>query len=275
MNRSIFKASKEEQEEVIKKYQNGVSMRQIEKDLEINRSTISRFLEINGIKTTKGNHYRIYYHNEDFFEKIDTDEKAYFLGWMFADGYIVDYSEKYGQDQFGISLAEQDIELLENFKTAINSTNPIKIYDSRKLNEQKMARLLMTSQKTVDDLIDKGCVKQKTSILEPPKNLPREFYAAFTRGYFEGDGCITSTLQGNYQNFHFQVVGTLEMMTWFQEIWGIGSVSKENRNEKVYYWRFGGNQQVNNFGQIIYDNPSYYLSRKKKKFDSLKEILGN
>ena len=75
-----------------------MSLREIEKQFNVTRTTISKFLENKGIKNTKGNHYRKYFHNENFFETIDTEEKAYWLGFMFADGYIINNENRYGED---------------------------------------------------------------------------------------------------------------------------------------------------------------------------------
>ena len=73
-----------------------MSIREISVKYGYSRPALSKFLEEAGIKTTKGNHYRKYFHNVNFFEKIDTEEKAYWLGFMFADGYIIDNSNRYG-----------------------------------------------------------------------------------------------------------------------------------------------------------------------------------
>lgn len=70
----------------------------------------------------------MYYHNENYFEVIDNEHKAYWLGFMFADGYISNRDDTYGEDQFGISLAKEDIQTLYQFKQDINSTNPIHEY---------------------------------------------------------------------------------------------------------------------------------------------------
>lgn len=82
-----------------------MSLREIEKTFGATRPTVSKFLEQKGIKTTKGNHYRKYFHNIDFFEVIDTEEKAYWLGFMYADGYIINNENRYGEDGFGLTLA--------------------------------------------------------------------------------------------------------------------------------------------------------------------------
>ena len=55
---SIYKIEKENQEKIIADYQNGKSMRQLEKDYGVNRNTISKFLEERKIKTKRGNHHR-------------------------------------------------------------------------------------------------------------------------------------------------------------------------------------------------------------------------
>lgn len=86
--------SQEEIKNIIYDYKNNnVSLRELEKKYHHGRRNLSRLLEELGVKTTKGNHYRKYFHNEDFFEVIDTEEKAYWLGFMFADGYILSKRE--------------------------------------------------------------------------------------------------------------------------------------------------------------------------------------
>ena len=67
---SINKVSQEIQEQVIQAYLNNMSLREIEKQFNVTRPTVSKFLESKGIKTTKGNHYRKYFHNENYFENI-------------------------------------------------------------------------------------------------------------------------------------------------------------------------------------------------------------
>ena len=172
---------------IIQDYQNCKSIRQIEQDYGVTRYSVAKYLEEQNIKTTKGNHHRKYIHQFDYFEIIDTEEKAYWLGFMFADGYIVDYSNRYGEDKFGITLHSDDIETLEKFRESIKSTNPITDVSS---NGRSLRRIIMSSQKTVDDLISHGCVKQKSLILKPPINVPDDLIQHFIRGFFDGDGSI-------------------------------------------------------------------------------------
>ena len=162
---SINKLSEDIQNQIIEAYKNNMSLREIENQFGATRATVSKFLEIKGIKTTKGNHYRKYFHDIDFFETINTEEKAYWLGFMYADGYIVNHENRYGEDDFGITLAEDSIDSIEKFKASIKATNPIR-YDNSKQG-QKQVKLVCCSQKTVNDLIDKGVLKGKSLILIP------------------------------------------------------------------------------------------------------------
>ena len=135
---SINKLSKETQEKIIEAYKNGMSMREIEHVFGATRTTVAKYLTNIGVKTTVGNHHRKYHHNENFFEVIDTEEKAYWLGFMYADGWIMDNSKRYGQDHFGISISNKDEEHLRKFLKSLNATNPIN-YDSSGIKKRTVS----------------------------------------------------------------------------------------------------------------------------------------
>lgn len=267
---SINKVSEEKQQQIIEAYKNNMSMRQIEKEFGVTRTTVSKFLENKGIKTTKGNHYRKYFHQEDFFENIDTEEKAYWLGFMFADGYITNKRFGYGQDMFGITISIDDEQHLKKFKEHIKATNPI-LYDNSKAGK-KQCKILMTSQKTVDDLISHGCYKHKSLILEPPKNIDNKYLPHFIRGFFDGDGSIikTHTPGRNYITEEYaygvQITSTENIVCWLKEYFGFGNIYKERRRESTYYFSFGGRLQLQKFYHQLYDNATIYLERKYNRF---------
>lgn len=269
---SINKVSEEIKQQIVKDYINNISMRELERKYDVSRSTIAKYLEEKGVKTQKGNHYRTYTHDFDFFENIDTEEKAYWLGFMFADGYIVDNSNRYGEDHFGMTLAIQDEEVLEKYKKSIKATNPIKKY--KREDGQDQVRLLMTSQKTVDDLIFHGCYKQKTKILNPPVGVPEELVYHFIRGYFDGDGCITYSYKGSYAHGTVSIVSTLPVVNWVYEQIKMGSIVKDKRHDTVWIYTLGGNQQIIKFYSLLYQNATIYMERKHKKFQELLQKYG-
>lgn len=258
---------------IIKDYKNGKSMRQIEKDYGVTRQSVAKYLEKEKIKTQSGNHYRKYYHNFDYFENIDTERKAYWLGFMFADGYIVDYSNKYGEDKFGITLNMNDIKTLEDFKKDISSTNPITDVSSKGHN---LARIIMSSQKTVNDLIAHGCIKQKSLVLKPPINVPKDFIHHFIRGFFDGDGSIFYNKSEferhknwNTPSYSICITSTKEMIEWIIDIIGLGHLIQEKRREKTWYYRLSGNRQVKSFCDFIYKDATIFMERKYKLYQDL------
>lgn len=269
---SINKVSEEIKQKIIEDYLNNISMRELEKRYDVSRSTIAKYLEKHNIKTVSGNHYRMYVHDFDFFENINTEEKAYWLGFMFADGYIVDNSNRYGEDHFGITLAIQDEEIIEKYKRSIKATNPIKKYIRQ--DGQDQVRLLMTSQKTVNDLISHGCYKQKTKILEPPRGVPEKLIHHFVRGYFDGDGCITFSYKASYTSYAISIVSTLSMVNWIYEQIGMGYIIKDKRHETVWEYALGGNLQVIKFYKYLYSDATIYMERKYQKFQKLLQKYG-
>ena len=122
---------------------------------------------------------RKYYFDENYFENIDTEDKAYFLGLLMADGYVAT-SERF----VTIALKESDVEILNKFKKAIKSEAPL---SNKKNCTQKV--LTLCSKKLVNDLKNLGMTRNKTFTLKFP-NIQEEYIRHFIRGYFDGDGYI-------------------------------------------------------------------------------------
>lgn len=263
--------SKEELNDIIDFYQNqNKSLREISRITGYNRATLSRMLERLGIKVTKGNHYRKYFFDFNFFKKIDSELSAYWLGVLYADGCILS-KEKYGEQSFKLQLAEQDIELLQHYKEDLKSTYPIRHDDSRfKHNpkHQKMRFLEQRSQQTVNDLKRLGCIERKSLILDFPteEQVPKKYIYHFIRGYFDGDGSISCWKECNWI---ISFVGTENFIKKLATYFPGGSVFKDKRKENSWYFSLGGNKQVIKAYHLMYDNSSRYMKRKFNKFQQL------
>lgn len=83
----------------------------------------------------KGKYRRYFALNDDYFEKIDTQTKAYFLGWMLTDGYVDDYLNtnrgKIKSNKIGLKLNHEDKSVLELFKQELRTDVPLKRHKSR------------------------------------------------------------------------------------------------------------------------------------------------
>ena len=257
---------KKEVEKIISLYQQNVSLRNIEKECGISRTTISRMLERLGIKQTKGNHYRKYFFNFNFFETIDNELKAYWLGFMYADGCIHKIN-KYGEQELSLVLQKEDEEILVHFCQDLESTYPIR-YDYSKNNKNKncsvQAICHWRSQKTVDDLKKLGCVENKSLIFEFPNimQVPEKYIFHFIRGYFDGDGSISSYNDNYIINF----VGTENFIKKLSTYFDGGSVYPDKRKTNSWYFNINGNLQVLKAFHQMYDNSERFLQRKYNKF---------
>lgn len=192
------------------------------------------------------------------FEIIDNEEKAYWLGFLYADGNV---GSK--EDKIELGLAEKDLKHIEKFRDFIGIQNKISYRE-----KTKSYRYSFRSQKCKNDLIDKGCVPKKSLILKFPnkKQVPNEFIRHFIRGYFDGDGWFTNT----EKCFQVGIIGTKNFIIGF-----LNTVNGINKNNKILNvhredgakeYVFSGYQDVLNFLNFIYKDCNIYLDRKYEHY---------
>ncbi len=124
--------------------------------------------------------------NENFFTQINSESKAYWLGFLYADGY---QSGK----EITINLKHTDLKHLEKFKKSIEATYPVVIKRNVKSNGHisHTASIRIYSPKLCDNLDKKGCTKKKSLTLIYPEFIPQRYERHFIRGYFDGDGSFS------------------------------------------------------------------------------------
>jgi len=162
-----------------------------------------------------------YSYNDNIFENIDTEEKAYWLGFLYADGYVRERKNIGSELRLKLSIIDKDH--LLKFKKFISDDENIPIvYEESKnkkkklndtdiqeyYNNSKTYKISINSKKIVSDLIKLGCVNKKSSIIEFP-NINESFYKDFIRGYFDGDGSISYSKKAIVLNF---VSGSLNFL---------------------------------------------------------------
>jgi hypothetical protein len=209
-----------------------------------------------------------YHYNEDYFENIDTQAKAYFLGFVFADGgiYIRKRSDFWIEKSFTINLAEEDKYILEFFKNELGYKGPLYFREGKEfispINNQKYKRknqyaLSISSTRFVDHLINLGLGNKKTYMDLKIPSIPKELIKDFIRGYFDGDGCFS----GNSILFTSKTSSILEdFKSYFKNKFKkpFGNIRYTERN--VFIWQF--NKEKNLFLNYIYKDATCYLSRK-------------
>lgn len=140
--------------------------------------------------------------NDDYFEKINTDKKAYFLGFILADGCI-------RKNSIDIRIVEKHKYILEEFKKELQCNKPIKFIKYDNINHQNQVGLYIGSKKLVEDLSKLGIIKNKSYDLDNFYIPEGDLFYSFLRGIFDGDGCIHLFCK-NQNNIKatFSIVGT-------------------------------------------------------------------
>ena len=129
-----------------------------------------------------------YIFNDKFFQHIDSEEKAYWLGMLMADGNVTNFDRKSYVTR--ITLKEEDIYHVEKFCKAIDLDKNIYI------NKYKQGSITIHSKQMYMDLLKQGVLPQKTGKEKFP-NLNDELTRHFIRGFFDGDGTIYARKQKN------------------------------------------------------------------------------
>jgi intein-encoded DNA endonuclease-like protein len=237
---------------------NNISMLELENKYGVSDSTINRILKYHRVDTN--NTSAIYQYRENIFEQIDTEEKAYWLGFLFADGNVKSDTSYILE----LTLAEIDEDHLQKFSEFIG-TNPAplkKRYVS--LGEKTFVsyRLSICNKKIVCDLIKLGCVPNKSLVLKFPK-IPEHLRNHFMRGYFDGDGTLHLRKDGQYV---FSVIGTIDFLDVYEDILHSIGVNKTKYHTQgnAYSARHSGNIQVGTIVNYLYKNSTVCLERKKK-----------
>lgn len=249
-----------EENEILEDYLSGISLRKLEKKYHHSKSTIAKMLREKGveIRTVKETS-RKYFCNDNYFSNINTSEKAYWLGFMFADGYVTTRRGTQSLN-FCITLSSVDIEHLYKFNKCLESTYEIKEYTGSGYNKNgKFCRLLITSERASQDLINLGCVQQKTCVLKPPKI--DKYIFDFIRGYFDADGTVYYT---NREKPVVGFCGTEEMLLWINKQLNINPTIRFYNG--IYETRYNGITNFYKFFNLIYKDANIFLERKYEKF---------
>lgn len=195
--------------------------------------------------------------NESIFEVIDTEEKAYWLGFLYADGCVGNKS-----NEIYLALQSKDYKHLEKFKTFMESSNTIRS-KKVKLNgkEYKSYSFSFCSEKVKNDLIRLGCVPNKSLILNFPSEtqVPSYLVKHFMRGYIDGDGSIINTPNTQCINF----IGTENFIKGFCDFFDVpmnvlGKVGKSSNKR----WQTYSKQTIIKLLDEIYVGANIYLERK-------------
>lgn len=259
--------TKEISKQICDLYTDGISINECAKMFNLNRETIGSHLHKNNILVP--NKKLDDTKNENYFEKIDTRYKAYFLGFIVSDGSI---SKKTNRLVFTIN--SKDDYILEEFKKDINSSNLIrrsKVLDKRTKKITDSTTFQVSSKKIKLDLENKGITAYKSLKFEFPKNIPDNLLKHFFRGMMDGDGYISKT------KARFSLISTLEFLNKFNEILfsNSGKIYEINKEKNVYKLLIQNSGTCLDFLNYIYSDANIFLERKYDNYLKIIDFTNN
>jgi len=262
--------------DILELFRSGCSVRDVSRRTGYSRPTISTAVRKAGLKPTQ----RKYGVNASFFESIDTAEKAYWLGFLLADGHIseriIEFDGGFKRIAKGmtVNLQRGDEGHLEAFKNSLNYGGPVlrkNPIDKRTGKVCEQSILSISSARLVKPLVERSWHEFKrngdTSILE---SVQPNLVVDLMSGMFDGDGGFVICRSG--QALMYFVDMHLSVVTWFQdrliEVFGFNRTKVfANKKKRVFRVQYRGNVQVMRFLQSAYSRqPS--LNRKMLKFES-------
>lgn len=197
---------------------------------------------------------------EDYFEYIDSDEKAYWLGWLISDGAITNQPEK---NKFAVELTikKEDEDILWLFNNDLGAK--LKVYSSGEI----YSRFSLGCKKMVQDLEKLGIVQNKSFTVQVP-NFNSIYNPAFIRGLFDGDGgfSVYTRASGQHcQELSFcgnEFVISWVLQTLLNEIPELShkTITSEASIKRI---RWGSKKDIILIRDYIYHNHNnHYLKRK-------------
>jgi len=198
-----------------------------------------------------------YHVKEDFFSAIDTEEKAYILGWWYSDGNVMD------SGKCRLQIAEQDKDILDWIRAQLEYEGPLHFVKRRQQHHQDQWCLDIGRVKMKDDLIKLGCIPNKSLNLHFPTSdqVPAHLLNHFVRGYFDGDGSCSNGIM---------IVGSKQFCNCLAKaipcaITNIYQRYKDKKPEKSAHQLFIGRKKERaKFTDWLYQNATIWLDRKKQ-----------
>lgn len=244
-------------------YKQGLSINQIYEITGVNKKNFSLYLKSQSIDIRNGFKKVDYIVNDNYFESIDSEDKAYWLGFIYADGCVVSKNRTY---RLTIELNNIDRLHLEKFKQSIASDVEIKNRKNRPTSSVTINR-----KKITEDLNQYGCVPNKTENGTINLEMINGYERDFLRGYLDGDGFI----EKNYKKYRIiYTVKSRQITEALTEL--LFEFNPRIENCETFY-RIHIEQKENFFALLsyLYENSNTYLNRKYYTYlDRIHAVLG-
>jgi intein/homing endonuclease len=259
----------------------GYTPTQVADEVKINQKNIHYYINKYNIKVI--NKCRTHFINDEYFDSINTEEKAYLLGFFIADGNLALKGSR-----FAITVVEQDKNILEAYRENIIPGFEIHTKNKSTLSIKRQNQCLVRwgSLHMYNTFVNKyNIIPNKTNYTDfkfPFEKIPQDLVSHFIRGFFDGDGSVSyfnrsSTRKNLFFNFSF-VMNSLEFTNQigdiFEELFDIKKVIYTHKGKTCDYYTlrfdYSNHRQeaIKYIYNWLYKDSTLYLQRKKDKFSN-------
>jgi len=255
--------------QIIKLYKEGMSNKNLSIKFNLHRTTIQRLLKKEKIKLHKRKSDLVC--NKSFFMSY-TKESCYWAGFILADGYI-----RKNSSNLHIKLHKRDSNHLINFLRCLDilESDILNMVKYRENDKENYCYIDLHIDEFIIGLRDLFSIVNKKSLTAKIDNkIPENMLKHFIRGYFDGDGSISS-VRKIYPVISF--TGTLEVLNSIIDFCSKNKL-KENHKPKIYIryhnivgsFAYYGKDFIKKYYNLLYEdsNEKIELKRKKEKIIS-------
>ena len=267
----MVKFTEQEKQEIFNLYKSGLTGKEIQQKLNLKYfQPIYRVLKKHPdyIPYSNGrNQIRKYTLNEDYFSEINTEEKAYIIGFIAADGHVDETAKR-----LKITLATKDKDILEKIRICLGSNTNIKDFEKKSHFSYGKpifyhSTVEFCSKKLVEDLVKLSLINNKTYSLnqELIKFIPEHLVRHFLRGYFDGDGHVSyGNKYSSGVKYNIEVVGNIEFLesTFYKYFPTTNKKFHYPKSKQAWAYKISSKKRVDEFLTYIYKDSVIYLNRK-------------
>lgn len=252
-------------EYIINKYLEGVRYDYIAKEMHMDKEAIKNIILQSGNKIReKSDAFQQYHINQNYFDNIDSPEKAYILGLLYTDG---NRNKRNNHYQIVLKLQDTDVDILYKIKDCLEYDRPLKFSEESKKhpNIKDQYSLIIDNKQIATSLERWGIIPNKTKTLSFPTFLSDELIPHFIRGCWDGDGTISHNLKEQKASF----IGTYDMCMGIKNyienkldihfsFKNVPSLSMDN----LCTIGVSGGRQLKKFLDFIYKDSTIHFNRK-------------
>ena len=267
----------------IDEYKSGKSIKKLSEENNVSQKFISELFINLGIKNPGRRKYSL---NEEYFDIIDTQDKAYYLGLLYADG-----CNNVSRNAIHLDLQIDDREIIEKFSEDIGSNRPLRqiikrdSYIGDRLikadNIKPQIGLELSSKHLSNSLVKRGMVQNKSLVLTFP-DIPDFLHSHFIRGYFDGDGSFYTFQDNGLLRCGFKIISTFDFCNSvnkiFQNKLGVNlslQLAHPEENDITSVLQTLSKKNVIKIMDWLYYDANRYLERKHSKYLAFLNELNN